>query len=102
MSAELVSWILSANFGLGPRAGWVRFDWLRHCVRLSRYFFGGPGAGATADVVTPSEVADAAAAPPGDADASADGARPEDADADARDVAAAFLAAFVTWESLRP
>ena len=80
MSAELVSWILSANFGLGPRAGWLRFDWLRHCVRPSGYFFGGPGAGATADVVTPSEVADA----------------------DARDVAAAFLAAFVTWESLRP
>jgi hypothetical protein len=73
---------------------------LDHCG----YFFGGAGAGATADVVTPSEVADAAADAPGDAEASAAGAPLEDADADAEalDAVAAFLADFVTCETRRP
>jgi hypothetical protein len=75
----------------------------------ARYFFGGgavaPGAGATAEVVTPSEVADAAADAPGDAEASAAGAPLEDADADAEAAiapGAAFLADFVTCETRRP
>jgi hypothetical protein len=70
-----------------------------------RYFVDGDdaGAGATADVVTPSEVADAAAEDPGDAEASADGAWPEtaDANADARDTDA-LRADFVTCERRRP
>jgi hypothetical protein len=71
---------------------------------VARYFFGG-ATGATADVVTPSEVADAAADAPGDAEASAAGAPLEDADADAEAAiapGAAFLADFVTCETRRP
>lgn len=63
-----------------------------------RYFFGG-AAGATADDVTPSEVADAAADAPGDAEACAAGALLEDADAEAS--AAVFLADFVRCETRR-
>jgi hypothetical protein len=73
---------------------------------VARYFFGGGtiAAGATADDVTPSEVADAAADAPGDAEASAAGAPLEDADADAEapDAAAALRADFVTCETRRP
>jgi hypothetical protein len=71
---------------------------------VARYFFGG-AAGATTEVVTPSEVADAAADAPGDAEASAAGAPLEDADADAEAAiapGAAFLADFVTCETRRP
>jgi hypothetical protein len=69
----------------------------------ARYFPGG-GAGATAEVVTPSEVADAAADAAGDAEACAAGAPPEDADAEAEapDGDAALRADFVRCEARRP
>jgi hypothetical protein len=68
---------------------------------VARYFFG-DGAGATAEVVTPSDVADAAADAPGDAEASADGARSDDDDDDAEAELLVDLADLVTWERRRP
>src|ERR1700686_1352793 len=69
----------------------------------TRYFFGdGAGAGATADVVTPSDVADAAADEPGDAEASADGARSDDDDDHAEAELPVDLADLVTGERRRP